>query len=399
MVEKAVSLIGLLVFVGVALAVSERRGSINRRLVAWGLALQFIFALLILKTAAGRMVFDLARVVMTGLLAYSDIGSRFLFGALTDDPRFGAVVAFKVLPTIVFVSSLMAVLRYLRVVEVVVRAMAWVMERTMKASGTEALMSAVFVFMGIEGATGVKDYMDRMTRSELFTVMTAFMSTIAGSVMAVYVSFGASAGHLLAASVMSAPAAIVISKLMVPEAEARAVGGTGTAMARIDAVNVIEAAAMGAADGLKLAAVIGAMLLAFVALIGMLDGFLVYAGTSFEQLTGYLFAPVAFVMGVPWEDCVEVGGLLGVKVVFNEFISYERMQGLIASGALGPRSVTIATYALCSFANFGSVAILIGGLGSLAPARKKEIARLALRALAAGVMASFMTATIAGVLV
>ncbi len=398
MLEKFVSLAGLAVFACIAVALCSDRKRINWRLVAWGAGLQFLFAFLILKTYPGLVAFDAARLAMSSLLDFSDIGSRFFFGKLVSDPAIGAVFAFKVLPVIIFVSSLMGVLYYLGVIQLVVRAMAWVMERTMKASGVEALMAAMFVFMGIEATTSVKDYLRKMTTSELFTVMTAFMATIAGSVMAVYVSFGASAGHLLAASVMSAPAAIVISKLMLPERE-NAQEAEGGHLMKSDDINIIEAAANGASDGLKLAATIGAMMLAFVALIGMMNHFLSFAGTSFEQVSGYVFMPFAYLMGVPWEDCGKVGELLGIKVVFNEFISYQRMQGMIETGALQPRSVVIATYALCSFANFGSIAILIGGIGSIAPERKKEIARLSLKALVAGVLASFMTATIAGLLV
>jgi len=398
-VERFIGLAGLLVFAGIAWALCSDRRAISWRLVAWGVGLQFLFAIIILKTGPGLLVFDFARVVMTGILNFTDIGSRFLFGNLISDYNIGAILAFKVLPVIIFVSSLMSILFYLGVIQVVVRGLSWVMERTMKASGAEALLSAMFVFMGIEATTGVKGYIRRMTPSELFTAMAAFMSTIAGSVMAVYVSFGASAGHLLAASVMSAPAAILISKLILPESRKKEVHDVEAkeALKSVD-VNIIEAAANGAADGLKLAATIGAMLLAFVALIGMTDHFLGYLNTSFEEISGYLFMPFAFLMGVPWEDCTKVGQLLGIKVVFNEFISYQKMQGMIASGALQPRSVAIATYALCSFANFGSIAILIGGIGSIAPERKKEIARMSLKALVAGVLASFMTAAIAGLL-
>ena len=398
MLEKLISVAGLAVFLAIGLALCSDRKRINWRLVAWGVGLQIVFAVLILKTYPGLVAFDAARLAMTSVLDFSDIGSRFFFGNLVSDVNIGAIFAFKVLPVIIFVSSLMGVLYHLGVIQLIVRAMAWVMERTMKASGVEALMAAMFVFMGIEATTSVKEYLRKMTTSEMFTVMTAFMSTIAGSVMAVYVSFGASAGHLLAASVMSAPAAIVISKLMLPESEAVS-GSEGRGLLKSDDVNIIEAAANGASDGLRLAATIGAMMLAFVALIGMMNHFFSYAGTSFEQISGYVFMPFAYLMGVPWEDCGKVGELLGIKVVFNEFISYQKMQGMIEAGALQPRSVTIATYALCSFANFGSIAILIGGIGSIAPERKKEIARLSLKALLAGVLASFMTATIAGVLV
>lgn len=398
MLERFISLAGLFVFIILAIALSNGRKHINWRLVGWGVGLQFIFAVIILKTQLGLLVFDFARIVMTRVLDYTDIGSRFFFGNLISDFSIGAIFAFKVLPVIIFVSSLMGVLYYLRIIQAVVHAMAWVMRFTMKASGAEALMAAMFVFMGIEGTTGVKTYIQKMTRSEIFTVMTGFMATIAGSVMAVYVSFGASAGHLLAASVMSAPAAIVISKLMLPETETPVTLAETKDVMKSEDVNIIEAAANGASDGLKLAATIGAMMLAFIALIGMMNSLLGYINTSFEEITGYLFMPFAFIMGVPWEDCFRVGELLGVKVVFNEFISYQKMQGYIASGALQPRSIAIATYALCSFANFGSIAILIGGIGSIAPERKKEVARLALKALVAGVLASFMTASIAGVL-
>lgn len=399
MLDRAVSLAGLFILIGIAWLFCDSRGRVNWRLVVWGVGLQFAFAVIILKTAAGYLVFDVARIVMTRVLDYTDIGSRFMFGNLISDYNIGAIFAFKVLPVIIFVSSLMGVLYHFNIIQAVVRLMALVMQRTMKASGAEALMSAMFVFMGIEATTGVKDYIKKMTRSELFTVMTGFMATIAGSVMAVYVSFGASAGHLLAASVMSAPAAIAVSKLMTPEVEETLTDDVMNASLKTGDANVIEAAANGASDGLRLAATIGAMMLAFIALIGMMNNILSYAGTSFEGITGYLFTPFAFIMGVPWEDCFEVGQLLGVKTVFNEFISYQKMQGMIASGALSPRSITIATYALCGFANFGSIAILIGGIGSIAPERKKDVASMALRALVAGTLASFMTAAIAGALI
>ena len=397
--ERLISLAGLVIFLLIAWALSEERKRIDWRLVAWGLALQVVFALIILKTAPGRLLFEAARIVMTRILDFTEYGASFIFGTLSSDFSTGAIIAFKVLPTIIFVSSLMGVLYYLRIIQTVVGAISRVMSRTMKASGAETFMAASFVFMGIEAVTAAGDYIRRMTRSELFTLMACFMSTIAGSVMAAYVSFGASAGHLLAASVMSAPAAIVISKLMVPETGKPLTGG-GSAVEpfRSDDVNVIEAAANGAYQGMRLAATIGAMLLAFVALIGMLDYMLGFVGTSFEGVSSYVMSPVAFIMGVPWQDSMEVGKLLGIKVVFNEFISYGRLASLVESGTLGERSVVIATYALCSFANFGSIAILIGGIGGIAPERKKEVASMSLKALLAGLLAGFMTATIAGML-
>ncbi len=396
--QRLLSLSGLGVFILIAWLLSEDRRRINVRLVLWGIALQFFFAVVILKTAPGRYVFDIARIAMTKVLNFTDIGASFLFGNLTSDPAMGAMVAFKVLPTIIFVASIMGVLYYYGVIQAVVRGMAWIMRRTMKASGAEAFMAAAFVFMGIEAITAIKQYIRRMTRSELFTLMTGFMATIAGSVMAAYVSFGASAGHLLSASIMSAPAALVISKIMIPERDTPLTAEEGRAELKSGDVNVIDAAANGAVEGLKLAVTIGAILLAFVSIIGMLDSVLAYFNTSFEGITGYAFAPVAFVMGVPYDECIEVGKLLGIKIVFNEFISYQKLKHYVDAGALSPRSVTIATYALCSFANFGSLAILIGGIGGIAPDRKKEVVSLGIRALVAGSMAGFMTATIAGIL-
>lgn len=396
--ERFVSLLGFFLFLSLAWAISENRDKVNLRLLIWGLGLQFLLAIIILKTRAGLLVFEGARLIMTGLLDFSDIGARFLFGSLVSNNSLGATVAFKVLPTIIFVSSLMGVLFYLRIIQVVVRAFARVMQRTMRASGAEALLAAMLVFMGIESTVGLKDYITSMTRSEIFTIMTCFLATIAGSVMAVYVSFGANAGHLLAASVMSAPASIVISKLMIPELEEPLTGRELGGILKSEDTNFIEAAANGALNGLKLAASIGAILMAFVALIGMLDYFLQYINTSFEMLGGYAFAPVAFIMGVPWADCLHVGQLLGVKVIFNEFLSYQKMGLLIDAGLLQERSRTIATYALCSFANFGSIAILIGAIGAICPERKKLAASLSLKALLAGLLASFMTASIAGIL-
>jgi CNT family concentrative nucleoside transporter len=398
-IEKLMSLVGLSAFVLIAWLASENRAKISYRVVLWGLGLQFAFAVLILKTGPGMLFFDAARVVMTKILDFTVFGARFLFGSLVNDFNIGAVVAFKVLPTIIFVSSLMAVLYYFGIIQRVVGWMGFLMQKSMGISGAEALLAAASVFMGIEMVTGVKEYIRQMTRSELFTLMTCFMATIAGSVMAAYVSFGASAGHLLAASVMSAPAAVLVSKLMVPETLAPATSGTlFSAALKSSDVNVIEAAANGASDGLRLAATIGAMLLAFVALIGMMDYMLGLAGTSFEEITGYVLSPVAFLLGVPWGESVEVGKLLGIKTIFNEFLSYQRLAIHIADGTLSQRSIVISTYALCSFANFGSIAIMIGGIGTVAPERKKEVAGLSLKALLAGTLASFMTAAIAGIL-
>jgi len=399
MPEQIISILGLIVFVGVAVLLSENRKLINWQLVAWGVGLQFLFAVLILKTEPGKMVFVVARTGMDAVLGFSEVGAKFLFGKLTTDLSIGAIMAFKVLPVIIFTSSLMAVLYYFKIIQVIVKGMAFVMRKTMKASGLEAVLAAMFVFMGIEAVTSMRAYIKNMTRSELFSMMVAFMSTIAGSVMAIYASFGADAGHLLAASVMSAPAAIALSKIMVPES-AKSLEYSGLPKSiGISYSNPIEAAADGAAEGLKLALNIGAMLLAFISLIALINAPLKMLNFSMEKILGTFFVPFAYMSGVPLKEASSVGQLLGIKVVLNEFLGYLKMSEMIKAGLLSSRSVIIATYSLCGFANFGSLAILIGGIGSIAPERKKELASLGIKSIIAGTLASLMTATVAGILI
>jgi CNT family concentrative nucleoside transporter len=403
---RLVSAGGLLAMLAIAVALSENRRRISVRLVLAGLGLQLALALLIFLTGAGGALFAGAERAFAFLNEASTRGAATLFGKLaTDAPAFGAVIAFQVLPLVIFFSALAGVLYYLGVTQVVVRGLARVMQKAMDASGAESLAVALFVFLGIEATTAIAEYIRRMTRSELFALMTGFMATIAGTVMAAYAKFGASPGHLLTASLMSAPAALAIAKIMVPETEEPLTRGRVGFRPPREAVNVVDAAARGAGQGLRLALSIGAMLVAFVGLIHLANMVLGAATRpwleeplTFQGLIGYAFSPLALVMGVPWEDALEVGGLLGTKTVLNEFFAYMEMQGLIAGGALSPRSVTIATYALCGFANFGSVAILIGGLGLIDPARKGLMARLGLRALVSGTLAGFTTACFAGIL-
>jgi len=274
------------------------------------------------------------------------------------------------------------------------------MQRTMRTSGAETLSAVMQVFMGIEAVTGLKPVIGRMTTSELFTVMTCFMANLAGSVMAVYVGiYGANPGYILAASVMSAPAALALSKIMIPETGAPETGDKIEWKVLLPADHgIVEAAASGAMDGLKLAVGIAAILLAFVSIIHMMNAFLGIFGTSFEALGGYIFAPVAYVLGVPWEECQKAGNLLAVKTVFNEWLAYSRMKEMIAANELSPRAAMVLTYALCNFANFGSMAILIGGLSALAPERREEIVGMALRSLFCGLLSGFSTAAIAGTL-
>ena len=348
-----------------------------------------------LKTAAGTVLFGGARAVFDRLISFSDKGASFVFGTLVSDQQIGGIFAFKVLPMIIFVSSLMGILQYIGVIDVLVKLGARIMQKTMKISGAESLGAAMLVFMGIESTTALKNYISRMTRSELFVVMTAFMATIAGSVMATYVFFGAEPGHLLAASIMSAPAAIVIAKMLIPETEVPQTSGMNEYTIEKTDSGIIEAAANGASNGLTLALQVGAMVIAFIGLVWMVDAVFGLLGTSFNKVLGYLFAPFAFLMGVPAGEVVTMGQLLGTKTVFNEFIAYMQFKELIATGALSPRSLVIATYALCGFANFGSLAILIG---AIAPERKKEAALLGIKSMIAGTLACFMTACIAGML-
>ena len=407
---RVTSLGGLFLMLALALAFGENRRRISLRLVLAGLGLQLLFAVLVLRTAPGRAFFEGAKHAFDFLLAASDEGATFLFGKLVTDLDIRAVVAFKVLPIVIFVSAVAGVLYHLGVTQWVVRLMARVMQKAMNTSGAESLACALFVFLGIEATTAITEYIRRMTRSELFTLMTGFMATIAGSVMGAYTYFVGkeNSGHLLAASVMSAPAAIVIAKMMIPETEEPLTRGHVAFTPPRESVNLIDAAARGAGQGLLLALNIGAMLIAFVGLVALVNLLLGAATGPFladgaepltlQRLFGYAFSPLALAMGVPWEDALRVGQLLGTKTVLNEFLAYEQMKGLIAQGALSPRSIVIATYALCGFANFGSVAILIGGLGSIDPGRKGLIARLGLRAIISGTLAAFMTACFAGML-
>lgn len=397
MPPRLMSAVGIVCILGLCFLISRDRKNVKWSMVLWGLGLQVAVGLLVLKTCPDR-IFDAAQALFDGIYSFADDGAKFLFGSLSEKQDF---VILSMASVIVFVSSLMAVLNYLRVLPALIYGLARLMQRTMKTSGAETLASAIFVLMGIEGITGLKTVIGRLTRSELFTVMTCFLATIAGSVMAVYVSvFGASAGHILAASLMSAPAGLALSKLVVPETATPETAGRVEWKTLLPTEHgVVEAASSGAVDGLRLAATIGAILLAFVALIHMLNAALGVVGTSFGEIGGYLFAPVAFILGVPWEDCFKAGGLLATKTVFNEWLAYGAMRKLVDAGELAPRSVTVLTYALCSFANFGSLGILIGGITALAPERKQEVSGLGLLALLTGLLSGFLTAAVAGVLI
>jgi CNT family concentrative nucleoside transporter len=401
-------LLGIIAILTACWLFSSNRKAIRLRVVIWGVSLQFAFALLVLKTDFGK-IFQAISVGVNAMLSYTEAGSKFVFGDQlgSSGGPFGVVFAFQVLPIIIFIASFFSILYYFGVMQVVVKAFAVAMQRIMGASGAESLNVAASIFMGqTEAPLTIRPFIPKMTRSELFTIMVSGMAHVSGSVMAAYVKIAhVSIVHLLTAVIMTAPATIMLAKILIPETEVPETAGTVTLKVESTAVNVIDAAAQGAGDGLHLCLNIAAMLIAFLALVAMCNGilsgihglpFMGWLPQSLQQIFGMLFAPVAWLMGVKWNDCASIGNLLGTRLVLNEFVAFIDL-GTIQK-QLDPKSFVIATYALCGFANFSSIAIQIGGIGALAPTRKSELARLGLRAVAAGTMANFMSACIAGML-
>jgi concentrative nucleoside transporter, CNT family len=369
--------------------------------VITGTLLQLTFAVIILRTEWGRIFFAGLTSVVTKLLGFSDAGAAFVFGDNFREHFF----AFSVLPTIIFFSSLITIFYYLGVLQWIVKIFAKIMMKVMGTSGAESLASAVNVFVGqTEAPLLIRPYVPSLTQSEMMAVMAGGFANIAGGVLAAYVGMGVNAGHLIASSVMSAPASLLMAKLMFPEREASNTAGVVTLEVARPWTNIIDAAADGAAEGLKLALNVAGMLIAFIAVIALINGLIsTVAGwfgyiMTLESIFGFLFRPLAWVMGVPWAEADEVGTLLGIKTVINEFVGYARLQEMVGANLLSERSRIIATYALCGFANFSSIAIQIGGIGAMAPERKGDLARLGLKAMIAGSLATFQTATIAGML-
>jgi len=417
---QLISLLGLFVMIGLAWLLSSHKRRFPWRIVAGGLVLQFGFALVILKTRPGRLIFDALGEFVNRLLEFVDRGSLFLFAIYPQQageeellpPHFTLLrtFAFSILPTIIFFSSLMAMLYHLGVMQRVVDGLAWLMRRTLGTSGAETLSAAANIFVGqTEAPLVVRPYVAGMTLSELNVVMVGGFATIAGGVLAAYVRMGIDAGHLITASVISAPAALLVAKVMVPETHERGSSEPVRAAAGSKYVNLLEAAADGATEGLKLALNVGAMLLVFVALIAMADAAVGWLGALFGYVgedgqpvwslsagLGFLLAPLAWVMGIPWEDCPEAGELLGIRTVLNEFIAYDQLARL--DDVLESRTKTIMTYALCGFANFASIGIQLGGIGGIAPERRGDLARLGLFAMIGGTLTALMTACVAGIL-
>ena len=405
--DRFTGILGLIVILAVAWAVSSNRKAIQPRVLGWGLTLQFGFAFLVLKTDFGKL-FQYASYAVNALLDYAEEGSKFVFGPMgAKSGPFGVVFAFQVLPIVIFIAAIFAVLYQLGVMQVIVRAMAVGMQRIMGASGAESTSVAASIFMGqTEAPLTIRPFLAGLTQSELFTIMTSGMAHVSGAVMAAYVKIAhVDIKHLLTAVIMTAPATIMLAKIMMPEVERPATAGNVTVEVEKPGVNIIDAAARGAGDGLQLALNIGAMLIAFLGLIALGNGILGWLHTlpglgwlpsSLQAIFGAIFAPIAWLLGVRWNDCATVGNLLGTRLVLNEFVAFLQLGPL--QSQLDPRSFTIATYALCGFANLSSIAIQIGGIGALAPSRKSDLARLGLKAVAAGTMANFMSACIAGML-
>ncbi len=403
---RLVSCLGLVGLIAIAWVFSTQRRVFPWRVVGWGLGLQMALALLLLKTPFGRAFFVAVNQAVAQFIGFTDAGVTCVAGPLKE---LGFSFVLDVLPIIIVMGSLFAILYHLGVVQWVVGALARILSRSMGLSGAGSLAAVANIFVGMtEAPLLVRPYIERMTRSELFTVMATGMATIAGSVLVAYAKMlgeGTFAGHLVTASLLSAPAGILIAKVMVPETEIPVTASGGQATVARPSVNLIAAASPGALAALRLAAYVGALLIAFVALIAMLNGLIGWVGglLGFPDLTlqwilGVLFAPFALLMGIPWSEAVQVGSLLGVKTVLNEFLAFRDLGALIEAGALSPRSIVIASYALCGFANFGSLAILLGGVGGMAPSRRGDLARLGLRSILAGTLATMMTGCVAGIL-
>jgi concentrative nucleoside transporter, CNT family len=402
-------ILGLLTMLGLAYAFSTNRRAIRGKTVAWGLSLQIVFAIFVLRIEYGRRMFQAVGDAANKVLSYSFFGSEFIFGPLgKQNSNIGFIFAFQVLPVVIFICALFAILYHVGIMQIVIRAMAWAMTRIMGASGAESLNVAASIFMGqTEAPVTIRPFLPDLTRSELMTVMTSGMAHVSGSIMAAYFAFGAEPRHVLSAVIMTAPGTILVSKMLVPETEQPRTAGKvimpeGEAE-RERRENFLGAIARGTSDGLHMALNIGAMLIAFIALIHLLDGIMggihSHVGwfpSSVEGPLGVLLSPVAWLIGIPWHDCPIVGNLLGTRMVLNELVAFTILGPQKA--VLDPRSFTIATFALCGFANLSSIGIQIGGIGALAPNKRGELARLGVRAMLAGTMANLMSASIAGML-
>src|SRR6266581_3984496 len=402
--QRLTGVFGIALILGLGLALSRHRRAISWRVVAWGVGLQLAFAIFVLQVTVGQQLFSALGDAVKTILGFSYVGSEFVFGEIgKQHSSLGIIFAFQVLPAIIFVSALFAILYYLGVMQLVVKAFAIVMNKVMGASGAESLNVAASIFMGqTEAPLTIRPFLPAMTQSELMTVMTAGMAHVSGSIMAAYIAFGIEARHLLTAVIMTAPGTIMMAKMLVPETEQpKTMGVVHMENVERDS-NFLAAIARGTSEGLGMAVNVGAMLVAFLALIALTNGIMggihhwvAWFPTSLQQIFGWAFAPVAWIIGVPWHDCVQIGNLLGTRMVVNELLAFSYLGPM--KGALDPRSFTIATFALCGFANFSSIGMQIGGIGALAPNQRDELAKLGIRAMLAGTMANLMSASIVGI--
>ena len=398
-------IIGIGVLLGIAYLLSENKKAINYRTILWGLGLQFIFAILILKTPIGRPLFSYVDKIINRLIGFADKGSEFVFGSQVENVGFHPAfesVAFRLLPTIIFFSALISILYHYGIIQFVIKFFSRLMEKTMRTSGAETLSVSANIFVGqTEAPLMIRPYVGSMTKSELVAVMVGGFATAAGGVLAIYAKWldgiPGIAGHLMSASVMSAPAALVIAKIIYPETK-KTQSIRSEIKSNQTTINAMDALGTGTVVGLKLAVNVGAMLISFISIIALLNYFLAIFGFSIESVLGLIFSPLAWTMGIPWSECGAVGSLMGKKIVFTEFVAFSDLKLLIDNQQISEKAAIISSYALCGFANFGSIGIQLGGIGGIAPERRKDIAQLISKAMVGGALASWLTATLAGIL-
>ncbi|HEX5425288.1 MAG TPA: NupC/NupG family nucleoside CNT transporter [Candidatus Acidoferrales bacterium] len=405
--HRFVGVLGMIVLVGLAFLFSTNRRAIRYKTVAWGLGLQIVFAYLVLRWSGGREAFAWLGQKVDWFLSFANYGSTFVFGPLAQNVKpWYVVFAFQVLPAIIYIAAVFALLYYLGIMQIIIRGAAIVMTKLMAASGAESLNIAASIFMGqTEAPLTIRPFLPDVTQSELMTIMTSGMAHVSGGIMAAYIAFGIKAEHLLAAVIMTAPGTILLSKMLVPETEKPLTAGRVVMADMEKDTNALAAIARGTTDGLNLAVNVAAMLISFIALIylvdgifGVIHGHFIWFPMSLEQIFGWILSPIAWLIGIPWKEASVVGNLLGLRMVTNELIAYQRLGPMAAANVLDPRSFTIATFALCGFANLSSIGIQIGGIGALAPNKKSDLARLGIRAMLAGTMANLMSAAIVGIM-
>src|SRR6202158_6303532 len=401
---RLTGILGLLTMLGLAYAFSTNRQAIRLKTVASGLGVQITFAIFVLQSDAGRWLFQRAGTAVNRLLSFSFVGSEFVFGELgKQGSSYGFYFAFQVLPTIIFIAAFFALLYHIGVMQLIIRLAAWLMQRVMGASGAESLNVAASIFMGqTEAPLTIRPFLERLTKSELMTVMTSGQAHVSGGIMAAYIAFGIEPKHLLTAVIMTAPGTLLMAKMLVPETEQPLTAGRVEMPPTEKESNILGAIARGTVDGLHLALNVAAMLITFLALLALVNAIMGWTHLhigwfpySLQQVFGWVFAPVAWLIGIPWHDAPTIGNLLGTRMVLNEFVAFAQLGSL--KGTLDPRSFTIATFALCGFANFSSIGIQIGGIGALAPEQRGQLARFGIRAMLAGTMANLMSASIVGI--